>query len=72
MIEKTLSKRNIFRTALKGTPDVIHRISPATGKLMEHIGDNVYRDQDTGKVYKAEGSVAGQSKQDQILYPLSA
>lgn len=66
-----LSKR-LRRTAKKGTPDVLHRISPETGKLMQHIGDNTYRDADTGKVYKAQGSVAEQTKQDQLLYPLSA
>lgn len=39
---------------------------------MEHIGDNTYRDVDTGIVYKAEGSVSQQTKQDQLFYPLSA
>lgn len=74
MNTRALSKRHpgLFYTALKGSPDVIHRVSPETGKLMEHIGDNAYRDQDTGKVYKSVGSVAGQTKQDQMLYPLSA
>ena len=73
MIEKALSKRSMFfKTALKGSPDVIHRISPETGQLMEHLGDNIYRDQKTGKVYKPVASVSGQTKQDQILYPLSA
>lgn len=74
MIEKRLSKRDISftRSALKSSPDVIHRTSPETGKLMEHIGDNMYRDVDTGSVYKGKGSVSNQSKQDQTLYPLSA
>lgn len=61
-----------MKQAAKGCPDIINRISPSTGKLMEHIGDNTYRDVDTGKVYRAESSVSGQTKQDQILYPLSA
>lgn len=74
MLGKKLSKRDVHfsRVALKQSPDVIHRTSPVTGKLMEHIGDNTYRDVDTQEIYKAEGSVAAQSKQDQILYPLSA
>lgn len=74
MIQKKLSKRDssFLRTALKCSPDVIHRTSPETGQLMEHMGDNIYKDPTTGKIYKPLGSVSEQSKQDQILYPLSA
>lgn len=69
-----LSKREIglFRTALKCSPDIVHRTSPETGQLMEHLGDNVYKDTKTGKIYKPIGSVSEQTKQDQLFYPLSA
>lgn len=78
MIEKKLSKRDVqfSRTAIKAAPDVIHRTSPETGQPMEHIGDNAYRDPKTGEVYRAQGSVSNQSKQDTLYapmaYPLSA
>ena len=70
-VKRRLSKR-CAGIGEKGTVDEIFRVSPETGKLMEHVGDNVYKDEDTGDVYAAKGNLANQTKQDVFRYPWTA